>query len=84
MNFDALHLFEVDVNWLGRTTKRTDGSVPADAQKLRENLRKMLKTRRKFGKYDNRRFVQGGGLGAGTPTGMSRAVMRRVCRASVR
>ncbi len=56
LNFDSLHLGEVDVNWLGRTTQRVDGTVPANAQELRENLQKMLKTRRKFGKHDNRRY----------------------------
>jgi hypothetical protein len=57
LDFDALHLGEPDVNWLGRATKRTDGTVPDNAEELRSKLHQMLKTRRKFGKHDNRRYV---------------------------
>jgi hypothetical protein len=37
LNFDSLHLGEVDVDWLGRTTKRTDGTVPERFDRVPEH-----------------------------------------------
>lgn len=45
LDFDVLHIGEPDSNWVGRATKRTDGSVPEGASDKKRKLREMFNRR---------------------------------------
>lgn len=44
--FEVLHLGEAGVNWMGRTAPYTDGTLPKDAVRKRNELNAMLNARR--------------------------------------